>query len=68
MKMPLPERVNASRVITYDVGLIKESLVEMDPEAPFTDEEIMEYIFDTIAMDFDGFRGVIIQDQDGNEL
>ena len=66
--MPLPERVNASRVITYDVGLIKESLMEMDPEQPFTDEEIMEYIFDTIAMDFDGFSGVIIQDQDGNEL
>jgi hypothetical protein len=66
--MPLPERVNASRVITYDVGLIKESLMDLDPEAPFTDEEIMEYIFDTIAMDFDGFRGVIIQDQDGNEL
>jgi hypothetical protein len=68
MNMPLPERVNASRVITYDVGLIKESLMDLDPEAPFTDEEIMEYIFDTIAMDFDGFRGVIIQDQDGNEL
>lgn len=66
--MPLPERVNASRVITYDIGLIKESLMDLDPEAPFTDEEIMEYIFDTIAMDFDGFSGVIIQDQDGNEL
>ena len=66
--MPLPERVNASRVITYDVSLIKESLMEMDPEEPFTDEEIMEYIFDTIAMDFDGFSGVVIQDQDGNEL
>ena len=66
--MPLPERVNASRVITYDVSLIKESLMEMDPEETFTDEEIMEYIFDTIAMDFDGLSGVIIQDQDGNEL
>ena len=66
--MPLPERVNASRVITYDVGLIKESLMDLDPEEPFTDEEIMEYIFDNIAMDFDGFSGVIIQDQDGYEL
>lgn len=66
--MPLPEYVNASRVITYDVREIKESLVDLDPESPFTDEEIMEYIFDSIAMDFDGFSGVIIQDQDGNEL
>ena len=66
--MPLPERVNASRVITYDVGLIKESLMEMDPEAPFTDEEIMEYVMDSIHSDFGGFWNVTIQDQDGNEL
>jgi hypothetical protein len=68
MNMPLPERVNASRVITYDVGLIKESLMDLDPEAPFTDEEIMEYVMDAIASDFGGFYGVIIQDDDGNEL
>ena len=66
--MPLPEYVNASRVITYDVREIKESLVDLDPESPFTDEEIMEYIFDTIAMDFDGVYGVIIQDENGNDL
>ena len=66
--MPLPEYVNASRVITYDVREIKESLVDLDPEPPFTDEEIMEYIFDTIAMDFDGVDGVIIQDENGNDL
>ena len=66
--MHLPERVNASKVITYDVGLIKESLKDLDPDSHFTDEEIMEYIFDSIATDFDGFSGVIIQDQDGNEL
>ena len=66
--MHLPEYVNASRVITYDVREIKESLVDLDPESPFTDEEIMEYIFDTIAMDFDGVDGVIIQDENGNDL
>lgn len=66
--MSLPEYVNASRVITYDVREIKESLVDLDPESPFTDEEIMEYIFDTIAMDFDGVDGVIIQDENGNDL
>lgn len=66
--MSLPERVNASRVITYDVGLIQESLMDLDPEVPFTDEEIMEYVMDAIASDFGGFYGVIIQDQDGNEL
>ena len=66
--MPLPEYVNASRVITYDVSLIKESLIDMDPEVTFTDEEIMEYILDSIVMDFDGLSGVIIKDQDGNEL
>lgn len=66
--MPLPERVNASRVITYDVIEIKESLEELSPEDPPTDEQIMEYVMDAIASDFGGFYGVIIQDEDGNEL
>lgn len=68
MPAPLPERINASRTITYDVIEIKESLASLSPEEPFTDEEIMQYIFDMISMDFDGFSGVIIQDQDGYEL
>jgi len=68
MKMPLPERVNASRVITYDVREIQESLTELSPDAPPTDLQIMEYVMDAIASDFGGFYGVIIQDQDGNEL
>lgn len=66
--MPLPERVNASRAITYDVIEIKESLEELSPEDPPTDEQIMEYVMDAIASDFGGFYGVIIQDEDGNEL
>lgn len=66
--MPLPEYVNASRVITYDVREILESLTELSPDAPPTDEQIMEYVFDCIATDFGGFYNVIIQDEDGNEL
>ena len=66
--MPLPEWVNASRVITYNVPDIVVSLIEEDPDNPPTDEQIMEYIFDLIATDFDGFDGVIIQDEEGNEL
>ena len=66
--MPLPEYVNASRVITYDVREILESLTELSPDAPATDEQIMEYVMDCIASDFGGFYGVIIQDQDGVEL
>ena len=66
--MPLPEYVNASRVITYDVREIQESLSELSPDAPPTDLQIMEYVMDAIASDFGGFYGVIIQDQDGVEL
>ena len=66
--MPLPEYVNASRVITYDVREIQESLLELSPDAPATDEQIMEYVMDCIATDFGGFYNVIIQDEDGNEL
>lgn len=66
--MPLPEYVNASRVITYDVREIQESLLELSPDAPATDEQIMEYVMDCISSDFGGFYGVIIQDEDGNEL
>ena len=66
--MPLPEYVNASRIVTYDVREILESLTELSPDAPPTDEQIMEYVFDCIATDFGGFYGVIIQDEDGNEL
>ena len=66
--MSLPEYVNASRVITYDVREIQESLLELSPDAPATDEQIMEYVFDCIATDFGGFYNVIIQDEEGNEL
>lgn len=66
--MHLPEYVNASRVVTYDVREIQESLTELSPDDPPTDLQIMEYVMDAIASDFDGFYGVIIQDQDGNEL
>ena len=66
--MPLPERVSAMRVITYNVREIQEALTEEDPENPPTDEQIMEYVFDCIATDFGGFYNVIIEDEDGNEL
>lgn len=66
--MPLPEWVNASRVITYNVPNIVVSLIEEDPDNPPTDDQVMEYIFDLISSDFDGFDGVIIQDEEGNEL
>ena len=68
MPAPLPERINASRTITYDVIEIKESLEELSPEDPPTDEQILEYIFDCIATDFGGWHGVIVQDENGYEL
>lgn len=64
--MPLPERVNAMRVVTYDVSEIYQSLTQHGME--FTDEEVMHYIFDMISIDFDGIDGVTIQDEEGNEL
>ena len=66
--MPLPEQVNAMRILTYDVHDLKNTLTEEDPENPPTDDQIMQYIFDCIATDFGGFYNVIIQDEDGNEL
>ena len=64
--MSLPKYVNASRVITYDVSEIYQSLTQSGME--FTDEEVMDYIFDMISIDFDGVDGVTIQDEEGNDL
>lgn len=64
--MPLPERVNAMRAVSYDVSEVYQTLTQHGME--FTDEEVMEYIFDMISMDFDGVDGVTIQDEDGNDL
>ena len=64
--MSLPERVNAMRVISYDVSEIYQSLTQHGME--FTDEDVMTYIFDLIDMDFDGVDGVTIQDENGNDL
>ena len=65
--MPLPNYVTAIRTITYDVEMIRESLLEFyDDPADIKDEDIVamidEWAYDDLG---DGYR---LLDEDGEEL
>lgn len=72
----LPERINVTRVFSYDVQQIVNDLIESGKEdGTVTLEDVTEYIRDLVAEDFGcpgghlaDLRGLIWQDQDGEEL
>ena len=76
--MSLPERINAIKVVTYDVVQIVESLQAMndygsrgdDNAEPYepTLEEVLAYIEDWVYEDFGDSYGIIYQDENGEEL
>jgi len=76
--MPLPERINAIKTVTYDVTQIVESLQAMndygsrgdDDVEPYepTIEEVLGYIEDWVFEDLGDSYGVIYQDENGEEL
>ena len=65
--MPLPNYITAIRTITYDVEMIRESLLEFyDDPADIKDEDIIGMIDDWASEDLGvDYR---LLDEDGNEL
>ena len=69
----LPERINVTRTVSYDVPSIVNDLRTMNDD-PYYDpniDEIMEYIDDWVAEDMTAplsRHDVIVQDENGNEL
>lgn len=68
--MNLPERINAMKVITYDVQNIVESIHDWQEKEidDITIEDVMEFIEDWVIDDFGDAYGVIYQDENGEEL
>ena len=69
----LPERINAMRVVSYNVASIVETLVEMnagDVKAEdVTLEEVLDIIGEWAVEDLANSRvGIIYQDENGEEL
>jgi hypothetical protein len=65
--MQLPERINAIKTVTYDVPAIVESLEQMGME-DIDLEVVMEFIQEWVFEDFGGDSGIILQDENGEEL
>jgi len=67
--MPLPERINAIKTVTYDVPSLIIDLTDMGvPSEDITLEYILGYIEDWVDEDLGGSYGAIYQDENGNEL
>jgi hypothetical protein len=69
----LPERINAMKVISYDVQKIVNDIAEQS-EIPLEDvtlEMVMEWVEELVHEDFtylDNANDVIYQDQNGEEI
>lgn len=74
----LPERINVMRVVSYDVTKLIDDLREMNVGLNLDDittDQLLDYIQDWVAEDLAcGWghtidpRGLIYQDENGNEL
>ena len=68
--MKLPERINATKSITYDVASIVDAMMTMEykeNEYDITIEDVLEWIGDDVEADIN-FSNVIYQDENGGEL
>jgi len=66
----LPERVNAMKVVSYDVESIVDAMMTMnyrENETDITIEDVLEWIGDDVEADIN-FSSVIYQDENGGEL
>jgi hypothetical protein len=66
----LPERINAVKVVSYDVESIVDAMMTMnykENEADITLEDVLEWIGDDVEADIN-FSSVIYQDENGGEL
>jgi hypothetical protein len=67
----LPEVINASKVVTYHVENIVESILSMDSEKTkesITLDEVLNIIRVWVIEDFGDDWNIIYQDEDGVEL
>ena len=68
--MSLPERINVSRTITYDVSRVVEDLKEMEVE-PIDIDTIIHYITEWVEEDMRAplsRHDIVYQDENGAEL
>ena len=65
----LPERINAMKVVSYDVESIVDAMLTMNykDNDEITIEDVLEWIGDDVDMDIAG-SNVIYQDENGGEL
>ena len=66
----LPERINAMKVISYDVEQIVDAMMTMEyreSEQEITLEDVLEWIGDDVEADIN-FSKVFYQDENGGEL
>ena len=63
-------RVTATKNITYDVQAVRESIAELNsiPLSDVLEEEAIQMIWKFIAEDFGDTYGVVLLDEDGNEV
>ena len=69
--MSLPERINAMKVITYDTEhyLADVAICNDVEEDEVTTDMLVDWLDDWMLEDFGGdLSGVILQDENGNEL
>ena len=68
----LPKRINAVKVVSYDVDRIVVDIREMQGDASYapTIDEVLDWITEWVMDDFDQVdcRGIIFQDENGEEL
>jgi len=70
METKLPERINAMKVVSYDVESIVDAMMTMnykENETDITIEDVLEWIGDDVEADIN-FSNVIYQDENGGEL
>jgi len=70
METKLPERVNAMKVVSYDVESIVDAMMTMEyreKQEDITLEDVLEWIGDDVEADIN-FSKVIYQDENGGEL
>jgi hypothetical protein len=66
----LPERVNAMKVVSYNVDEIVDAMMTMEykeKQEDITIEDVLEWIGDDVEADIN-FSSVIYQDENGGEL
>lgn len=62
--MSAPKRVNVMRVITYDLEELRKDMgLKLE-----TADEIIEFLEDWVTEDFATAKGLIYQDENGEEL